>query len=78
MKKDSITLTMESEKLRAVRRYMEKKDRSLEQELTEALHKLYERYVPTAVRFYIDEAQEEVQKPPRREENKLQEDKTHG
>ena len=55
MKKDNITLKMESQKLRATKRYMEKKDVSIEQELGEALQKLYEKHVPAAVREYIDE-----------------------
>ena len=55
MKKDNITLKMESQKLGATKRYMEKKDVSIEQELGEALQKLYEKYVPAAVREYIDE-----------------------
>ncbi|WP_283610585.1 DUF6103 family protein [Faecalispora anaeroviscerum] len=59
MKKESISVQMESEKLRATRKYMEKKDVSLEQELADALQKLYEKYVPSPVREYIDEAAEE-------------------
>jgi hypothetical protein len=46
---------MESQKLSATKRYMEKKDVSIEQELGEALQKLYEKHVPAAVREYIDE-----------------------
>lgn len=59
MKKESITLSMEAEKLRATKRYMEKKDVSIEQELADALTKLYEKYVPAPVREYIDEAIED-------------------
>ena len=59
MKKENISVQMESEKLRATRKYMEKKDASLEQELTDALTKLYEKYVPAPVREYIDEAAED-------------------
>ena len=55
MKKDNITLKMESQKLSATKRYKEKKDVSIEQELGEALQKLYEKHVPAAVREYIDE-----------------------
>ncbi len=55
MKMDSVTVQMTTEKLRAVRRYMEKRDLDLEHELTEALHKLYDKYVPQGVRAYIDE-----------------------
>lgn len=58
MKKESISVQMESEKLCATRKYMEKKDASLEQELGRELTKLYEKYVPAPVREYIDEAAE--------------------
>ncbi|MDU7338868.1 MAG: DUF6103 family protein [Clostridium sp.] len=59
MKKESITVQMDGEKLRAVKRYMEKKDADLTQELCDSLQKLYEKYVPTSVREYIDEGCED-------------------
>lgn len=59
MKKENISISMESEKLRATKKYMEKKEVSLEQELADALLKLYEKYVPAPVREYIDEAAED-------------------
>lgn len=59
MKKESISVQMEAQKLGATKRYMEKKDASLEQELADALQKLYEKYVPSPVREYIDEAAED-------------------
>ena len=58
MKKESITVQMDGEKLRAVKRYMEKKDADLTQELCDSLQKLYEKYVPATVREYIDESTE--------------------
>lgn len=60
MKKESITVQMDGEKLRAVKRYMEKKDADLEQELCDSLQKLYEKYVPSSVREYIDEGCEDA------------------
>ena len=60
MKKESITIQMDGEKLRAVKRYMEKKDADLEQELCDSLQKLYEKYVPSSVREYIDEGCEDA------------------
>lgn len=63
MKKESISVQMEAEKLRATRKYMEKKDANMEQELADALLKLYEKYVPAAVREYIDESVSEQAKP---------------
>jgi hypothetical protein len=60
MKKESITVQMDGEKLRAVKRYMEKKDADLTQELCDSLQKLYEKYVPSSVREYIDEGCEDT------------------
>ena len=56
MKKEAITIQMDAEKLRAVKRYMEKKDADLEQELCDQLQRLYEKFVPANVREYIDES----------------------
>ena len=58
MKKESITVQMDGEKLRAVKRYMEKKDADLTQELCDSLQKLYEKYVPAPVREYIDDGED--------------------
>lgn len=60
MKKEAVTIPMDAEKLRAVKRYMEKKDADLEQELCDSLQKLYEKYVPASVREYIDEGCEDT------------------
>jgi hypothetical protein len=54
---------MESQKLGATKRYMEKKDVSIEHELGEALQKLYEKYVPATVREYIDETVDSTPAP---------------
>lgn len=54
MKQASITIKYDEEKLNAVRQYMQKKDADLEAELSEVLGKLYEKYVPQAVREYIE------------------------
>ncbi len=55
MKQGNLSISFEEEKLVALRRYMGKKDLDLATELTDALTKLYEKYVPTPVREYIDE-----------------------
>ena len=65
MKKESITIQMESEKLKATKRYMEKKEVSIEQELEDAVIKLYEKYVPAPVREYIDETGDAVKSTPK-------------
>ena len=62
MRKANISLSFEAEKLRAIKRYMEKKDVDVEAELREQLQKLYEKHVPINVREYIDEKEEEENK----------------
>lgn len=70
MKKESITLSMEAQKLQATRRYMDKKDVSIEQALTDTLQKLYEKHVPAAVREYIDENAEDLSIPDKKRNKK--------
>ena len=60
MKKDTVKVSFEAEKLRAINIYMEKKELDLEDELMDQLQKLYEKYVPANVSEYIDEKQEEA------------------
>jgi hypothetical protein len=74
MKKETVTIQMDAEKLRAVKRYMEKKDADLEQELCDSLQKLYEKYVPASVREYIDEGSEDspaTATPPKKQKEKI-------
>lgn len=54
MKNATITIKYEEEKLNALKQYMGKKDAKLEDELNDVLGKLYEKYVPQAVREYIE------------------------
>ena len=56
MKQVNLTITFDEEKLSALKRYMGKKELDLEREMTDALVKLYEKYVPAPVREYIDES----------------------
>lgn len=70
MKKETISVQMESQKLQATKRYMEKKDADIERELVDALQKLYEKYVPAPVREYIDETTEDS-KPKPKVKNKM-------
>ncbi|MPM24915.1 hypothetical protein SDC9_71403 [bioreactor metagenome] len=78
MKKDTITISLEAEKLRAIKKYMEKKDASLKDEMADQLQRLYEKYVPANVREYIDEREEEENKPtkPKKAANTSQEVET--
>ena len=70
MKKETITVSMDAEKLRATRRYMGKKDAGLEAELCDQLQKMYEKYVPASVREYIDEGDADAAAPPKRQKEK--------
>ena len=54
MKKATIQLKYDEEKLTALEKYMKKKEADLETELQQTLQKLYEKYVPPAVREYIE------------------------
>lgn len=54
MKKTTLNIAVEQEKLNATRFYAGKKDASIEDELEEFLGKLYEKYVPAATREYIE------------------------
>jgi rRNA-processing protein FCF1 len=52
--KTTIQLAFDAEKLNAVKQYMSRKDADLYAELDEFVYKLYEKYVPAAVREYIE------------------------
>ena len=54
MKKAIIQLKYDEEKLSALEKYMIKKEVDLEAELLHTLQKSYEKYVPPAVREYIE------------------------
>ena len=54
MKQAVVTIKYDEEKLNAIKQYMGKKDADFESEMTEVLGKMYEKYVPQAVREYID------------------------
>jgi hypothetical protein len=54
MKQAVVTIKYDEEKLNAIRQYMGKKDADFETELNDVLGKMYEKYVPQAVREYIE------------------------
>ena len=69
MKKTTISVAVEQEKLRAIQFYMGKNETSLEAELGEFMAKLYKRYVPSQTREYIesmDDAEERSRPRPSR------------
>ena len=55
MKEVTLNITFDEAKLSALKRYMGKKELDLDREMTDALVRLYEKYVPAPVREYIDE-----------------------
>ena len=61
MKQVNLTIAFEEEKHNALKWYMGKK----ELELTDALTKLYEKYVPAPVREYIDGCSEPAPVAPK-------------
>lgn len=67
MKKATLTVSFDSEKLDALTYHMGKKDTDLQTELTDTVQKLYEKHVPQATREYIDDklSREAATKPKR-------------
>lgn len=63
MKKMTITISYDQEKLRALQFYMGKKDSDLDAELDAFVQKLYEKYVPAQTREYIESMAEPEEKP---------------
>ena len=66
MKKGTVTIGFEQEKLRAIQFYTGKKGSSLESELDDFMQKLYEKYVPAQTREYIESMAEPEEKPKAR------------
>ena len=62
MKKATINISFEQEKLRALQFYAGKKDSTLEAELDDFMTKLYEKYVPAQTREYIESMAEPDEK----------------
>jgi len=54
MRKVTISLQVDAEKLRAIQFYVGKKDSTLESELEDCITKIYEKYVPAQTREYIE------------------------
>ena len=70
MKQANIQITFEEEKLRALRRYIAKRDSTLEAELQKAAQRLYVKVVPAAVQEYISDCTQDdpVRKPQKKPE----------
>ena len=56
MKQSTVSISFDTEKIAATKRYMKKKDADLETELAAQLERMYEKHVPASVREYINES----------------------
>ncbi|MCI8440673.1 MAG: hypothetical protein HFF73_14410 [Oscillospiraceae bacterium] len=54
MRKVTISIQVDAQKLRAIQFYVGKKDSTLESELEDCITKIYEKYVPAQTREYIE------------------------
>ena len=54
MKKTSVSIMYEDEKLNAIRLYMSQRDLDFKEELEKSVDSLYAKYVPSNVREFID------------------------
>ena len=66
MKKATLQISFDSEKLGALKQYMAKKEASIVTELDEVMQKFYEKYVPAPVREYIESRDTEEQENSKR------------
>lgn len=65
MKKTSISIMYDDEKLNAIKLYMSQRDLDFKEELEKSVDSLYAKYVPANVREFIDMkgSQEKLSKP---------------
>lgn len=78
MKKTSVSIMYDDEKLNAVKLYMSQRDLDFKEELEKSVDSLYAKYVPANVREFIDMKGSQV-KPPKPKKQKIEsEEKTCG
>lgn len=75
MKKSSISIMYDDEKLSAIRLYMSQRDLDFKEELEKSVDSLYAKYVPANVREFIDMKGSQV-KTPKPKKPKPQEENT--
>ena len=76
MKKSSISIMYDDEKLSAIKLYMSQRDLDFKEELEKYVDSLYAKYVPANVREFIDMKGSQV-KPPKPKKPKIEsEEKT--
>lgn len=76
MKKSSISIMYDDEKMSAIKLYMSQRDLDFKEELEKSVDSLYAKYVPANVREFIDMKGSQV-KPPKPKKPKIEsEEKT--
>lgn len=75
MKKTSVSIMYDDEKLNAIRLYMSQRDLDFKEELEKSVDSLYAKYVPANVREFID-MKEMQTKQPKPKKPKPQEENT--
>lgn len=75
MKKTSLSIMYDDEKLKAIKLYMSQRDLDFKEELEKSVDSLYAKYVPANVREFID-MKSVLTKPPKPKKPKLQEENT--
>ena len=75
MKKSSISIMYDDEKLSAIKLYMSQRDLDYKEELEKSVDALYAKYVPANVREFIDMKGSQV-KTPKPKKPKPQEENT--
>lgn len=76
MKKTSVSIMYDDEKLNAIRLYMSQRDLDFKEELEKSVDALYAKYVPANVREFID-MKTVLNKPPKPKKPKIEsEEKT--
>lgn len=75
MKKTSVSIMYDDEKLNAIRLYMSQRDLDFKEELEKSVDSLYAKYVPANVREFIDMKGSQI-KPPKPKKPKPQEENT--
>ncbi len=72
MKNTTIKFDYSEEKLLALNSYLEKKDTDLDTELVEVVDKLYEKFVPSQVREFIETKEELVSSKSKKAKQKVE------
>ncbi len=75
MKKTSVSIMYDDEKLNAIRLYMSQRDLDFKEELEKSVDSLYAKYVPANVREFID-MKSVLAKQPKPKKQKPQEENT--